>query len=54
MFAEVIILTIMGIALLTWVIFCGIQFIRHGRDLAAEAGFVGHVKCEKCGRAAHL
>ena len=49
MFAEVIILTIMGIALLAWVIFCGIQFIRHGRDLAAEAGFVGHVKCEKCG-----
>ena len=49
MFAEVIILTIMGIALLAWVIFCGIQCIRHGRDLAAEAGFVGHVKCEKCG-----
>lgn len=49
MFAEVIILTIMGIALLAWVIFCGIQFIRHGRDLAAETGFVGHVKCEKCG-----
>ena len=37
MFAEVIILTIMGIALLAWVIFCGIQFIRHGRDLAAAS-----------------
>ena len=49
MFAEIIILTIMGIVLLAWVIFCGIQFIRHGRDVVAGADFIGHVKCEKCG-----
>lgn len=49
MFAEIIILTIMGLVLLAWVIFCGIQFIRHGRDVVAGADFVGHVKCEKCG-----
>ena len=49
MFAEIIILTIIGIVLLAWVIFCGIQFIRHGRDVVAGADFVGHVKCEKCG-----
>ena len=49
MFAEIIILTIMGVVLLAWVIFCGIQFIRHGRDVVAGADFVGHVKCEKCG-----
>ena len=46
MFAEIIILTIIGIVLLAWVIFCGIQFIRHGRDVVAGADFVGHVKCE--------
>lgn len=49
MFAEIIILTIMGLVLLAWVIFCGIQFIRHGRDVVAGTDFVGHVKCEKCG-----
>lgn len=49
MFAEIIILTIMGLVLLAWVIFCGIQFIHHGRDVVAGADFVGHVKCEKCG-----
>ena len=49
MFAEIIILTIMGLVLLAWVIFCGIQFIHHGRDVVAGADFIGHVKCEKCG-----
>ena len=49
MFAEILILTIMGVVLLAWVIFCGIQFIRHSRDVVAGADFVGHVKCEKCG-----
>lgn len=49
MFAEIIILTIIGIVLLAWVIFCGIQFIHHGRDVVAGADFIGHVKCEKCG-----
>ncbi len=49
MFAEILILTIMGGVLLAWVIFCGIQFIRHTRDVVAGADFVGHVKCEKCG-----
>ena len=49
MFAEIIILTIMGGVVLAWVIFCGIQFIRHSRDVVAGADFVGHVKCEKCG-----
>ena len=49
MAARIIILEVMGTALLAWIIFCGIQFIRHVRDVAAGAGFVGHVKCEKCG-----
>ena len=49
MFAAIIILTIMGLVLLAWVIFCGIQFIHHGRDVVAGADFIGHVKCEKCG-----
>ena len=49
MFAEIIILTIMGLVLLAWVVFCGIQFIHHGRDVVAGADFIGHVKCEKCG-----
>ena len=49
MFAEILILTIMGGVLLAWVIFCGIQFICHTRDVVAGADFVGHVKCEKCG-----
>lgn len=49
MFAKIIILTIMGLVLLAWVIFCGIQFIHHGRDVVAGADFIGHVKCEKCG-----
>ena len=40
MFAEIIILTIMGGVLLAWVIFCGIQFIRHSRDVVAGADFV--------------
>ena len=49
MFAEILILTIMGVVLLAWVIFCGIQFIRHSRAAVAGADFAGHVKCEKCG-----
>ena len=49
MFVRSVILIVMGIFLLAWVIFCAVQFIRHSRDVVAEAGFVGHVKCEKCG-----
>lgn len=49
MAARIIILEVMGIALLAWIVFCSIQFIRHVRNVAAGAGFVGHVKCEKCG-----
>lgn len=49
MFVRSVILIVMGIVLFGWVIFCAVQFVRHSRDVVAEAGFVGHVKCEKCG-----
>ena len=49
MAAGIIILEVMRTALLAWIIFCGILFIRHGRDVVVGAGFVGHVKCEKYG-----
>lgn len=47
--ARFIILLIMSALLLGWVIFCGIQFFRHSKDLIVAADFIGHVKCEKCG-----
>lgn len=47
--ARFIILLIMSALLLGWVIFCGIQFFRHSKDLIVDADFIGHVKCEKCG-----
>lgn len=46
---ETLLLAAMGIVLLSWVIFCGIQFLRNSRDVAIDLNFVGHVKCEKCG-----
>ena len=49
MFAEIIILTIIGIVLLAWVISAGFSLYVTGRDVVAGADFVGHVKCEKCG-----
>ena len=47
--ARFIILLIMSALLLGWVIFCGIQFFRHSKELIVDADFIGHVKCEKCG-----
>lgn len=47
--ARFIILLIMSVLLLGWVIFCGIQFFRHSKELIVDADFIGHVKCEKCG-----
>ena len=47
--ARFIILLIMSALLLGWVIFCGIQFFRHSKELIVYADFIGHVKCEKCG-----
>ena len=44
-----VIMMVMGVLLMGWVVFCGIQFIRHSRNLVAGASFTGHVKCEKCG-----
>lgn len=44
-----IIVIVMGVLLIGWVIFCGIQFIRYSRNLVAGSGFIGHVECEKCG-----
>lgn len=49
MFVRSVILIVMSIVLFGWVIFCAVQFVRHSRDVVAEAGFIGHVKCEKCG-----
>ncbi|WP_428260593.1 hypothetical protein [Gallibacter sp. Marseille-QA0791] len=47
--ARFVIMMMMGVLLMGWVVFCGIQFIRHSRNLVAGASFTGHVKCEKCG-----
>ena len=47
--ARFVIMMVMGVLLMGWVVFCGIQFIRHSRNLVAGASFTGHVKCEKCG-----
>ena len=44
--ARFIILLIMSALLLGWVIFCGIQFFRHSKDLIIDADFIGLVKCE--------
>ena len=49
LWARFILTAVMGVALMAWVIFCGIQFIRHSRKLTADGDFVGHVRCEKCG-----
>ncbi len=49
MMIKSILVVIMGALLLGWVIFCGIQFIRHGKRVIADGEFTGHVKCEKCG-----
>lgn len=46
---NVIILIIMGVVLMVWVIFCGICFIRHGKDVIVSQDFVAHVQCETCG-----
>ena len=40
---------IMGVLLLGWVIFCAIQWIRHGKDLIFKGDFTGQIKCVKCG-----
>ena len=45
--ARFVIMMVMGVLLMGWVVFCGIQFIRHSRNLVAGASFTGHVKCEK-------
>ena len=50
MFLRMILVTIMGILLLGWVIFCGIQWIRQGKRAVFYGDFTGHIKCEKCGR----
>ncbi len=47
--SHVIILIIMGVVLMAWVIFCGICFIRHSRDVIVSNDFVAHVQCETCG-----
>ncbi|MGI6007072.1 MAG: hypothetical protein ACOX8E_06220 [Ruminococcus sp.] len=39
---------VMGVLLMTWIVFCGISFIRHARIVTADAGFVARVRCEKC------
>lgn len=49
LWARFILTAVMGVVLMAWVIFCGIQFIRHSRKLTAGGDFVGHVRCEKCG-----
>lgn len=38
----------MAIALLVWMIFCFIGFIRQSRNMAVQEGFTAHVKCVKC------
>lgn len=47
--SQGIILIIMGVVLMAWVIFCGICFIRHSRDVVVSNDFVAHVQCEACG-----
>lgn len=47
--ARFMLTAVMGVALMVWVSFCGIRFIRHSRKLTAGEDFVGHVRCEKCG-----
>ena len=47
--ARFVITLIMGILLLSWVIFCGIQFFRSCAEMTIRSGLTGHVKCEKCG-----
>ncbi|ERK40682.1 hypothetical protein HMPREF0367_02073, partial [[Eubacterium] cylindroides ATCC 27803] len=37
---NVIILIIMGVVLMVWVIFCGICFIRHSKDVIVSNDFV--------------
>lgn len=45
---RMIIIILMAVALLVWVIFCGIQFIHHSKDVVAGVNFIGHVECETC------
>lgn len=44
-----LIVLIMGGVLMVWVVFCGVQFIRHGRREAQNLNLTAHVKCETCG-----
>lgn len=44
------ILILMGLLLMSWVIFCGIQVFRISRSAFAENNIKIHAKCEKCGR----
>ena len=46
---KIMITAVMGVLLLGWVIFCGVQFIFQGRRRIAGADFIGQAKCEKCG-----
>lgn len=43
-----VILFIMMIVLIGWVIFCGVQFVRSGRQIIVDANLKTRVKCEKC------
>lgn len=40
----------MAIALLGWVIFSGIQFIKKYKKMIAQSGLIAQVKCESCGK----
>ena len=49
MTVRFMITAVMGVLLLGWVIFCGVQFIFQDRRRIAGADFIGQAKCEKCG-----
>ena len=44
-----VILSVMVVVLLVWILFCAVQIVRSGRDMAVREDFIARVKCEKCG-----
>ena len=47
--ARFIITLIMGVLLMSWVIFCAVRFFQSAAEMIIKSGLTGHVKCEKCG-----
>ena len=46
---RLIVLMVMGVALLAWVVFCGVMAVRRLRSSASRSGLVAQATCDTCG-----